>query len=943
MREWPTILCLKRFFLCRLMAIVSLFAFHLSMAGEVVDSLYHVYMNADAAHKVKIVNDISQHLYSQEITDSLYQCKMSSSANELDAMLYYLMSEHYYDNEDFEKALEAGLQAEQLSHHRKADKFRSDVLGALCNAQFRLEDYSGALKSLLAAYQVDKKINNPELISSDLNSLSAIYLSVKQPEPGIHFIEKAIEMERQLDRPDRLATRLGLACELYLLNNDPDKAMKAIDEAYSICQSRGEAEKAAVRMVQKGAVLEHLGRLNEAHSIITKALPALEKANNIYSLALAHNQLGSIEYKLGNRELATTHYKKALEQSIRCGSPNVERKAEHGLWETMRESNPSVALIHLERYTALNDSLYNKTSALQLQVMETTIHDIEMSELDKKSKIFGELIKWGGLTLVVMLAAMAAAMFFSRRRSKKALHIQRQTQEMRSHFFTNITNELQTPLTVVMNAGQQLQQGHKSTPEENRQVGELIVKHGKSMLELVNQLLDIDKVRSGVGQPELKEADIVLYVKLLVSNYNYLANQKLITLDFSCPVNSLTVSFAPEFIRKIVHGLIESAIKFTDRNGVVSIKLTPIENDRMRLIVSDNGKGIPTNELERVFEPFTQSDNGDDGVETAVKLSLVNQIVQTIGGTITIDSEVGKGTTFTIEFPAKQADDSHAKGIAAPHQFAEDRIKSGGGANAKTKRLAFVVENNEDVAFFIANLLRDDFDLRFAVDGQEALQNAMEMVPDLIITNMMMPVMDGKQLMQQLRSTSLLNHIPIIALTDDTSDRERLACIRAGADAVLVKPFNSTELKLVANHLITQRSILRERYVKADNNTPDDAASSLSKEDKDFINRLVDVIHAQMSKDDINIDHIAAAMSLSSKQLRTRVMAITGLTPVAYTLQVRLNYARRMIASEDLSLTAIASKCGFQNLSHFSKAFKQQFGVSPLQFRKTSENSNIIP
>lgn len=917
------------------MAVVSILTFHLTMTGENIDSLNQVYINADKSAKIEIVNRFSQELYDKGITDSLYHVTKSGGSEKAEAMMHYLIAEYYYDQELYEAARDHGLKANDYARKRKADKFRSDVLGVLSSAQFRLGDYNGALNSLLEAYQVDKSLDDKELISSDLNSLAAIYLAVGQPLPGIKFIEKAIAIERELGRNDRLATRLGIASELYLLADMPDKAMEAIDEAYQIEEQSGKTEKVAVRMIQKGAVLEHMSELDEARAVLMKAMPVLVAADNTYSMAVGYNQLGSIEQKQGHPESAAAYYKKALEQSIKCGSPKVERIAERGLWQTLRQSDPNVALIHLERYTVLTDSLHDKMKSVQAQVMETTAINFEKTELNRKSALVNDLLFWGGLALVVMLAAMLAGLFLSWRRGKKTLHMQRQTQEMRSHFFTNITNELQTPLTVVMGAGQQLIEGRKASTEENKRLGSMIVNHGKNMLELINRLLDIEKVKSAVESPELKPYDIVLFVKLLVDNYAKPAQQKLIHIDFSSPVTSLYVFFAHEYIRKIVHGLIGNAIKFTPRNGSVLVTLTPYENDRIRLVVSDTGKGIPGDELDRIFEPFSQSDHGDEGLETALDLSLVNQLVLALNGTITVDSGQDQGTTFTIEFPVQPAkNEADFNELTSPY-FLQDTMQP---THVKRhKPLTFIVENNEYLAMIAANKLRDDFDLRFAVDGREALQNATEMVPDLIITNIMMPVMDGKELMKQLRSTPTLAHIPIIALTSDPSTQERMSCIEAGADAVLVKPFYLAELRLAANHLISQRRAMRDRIVKVNDGTPEAPTESMSKEDKAFINRLVDVIHAQMSKEDINIDHIAAAMSLSRKQLRARVMSLTGLTPVAYILQVRLNYARHLIASEDLSLTAIASKCGFQNLSHFSKAFKQQFGTSPMQYRKSND------
>ena len=939
MIETSAIFHLKRSLLYPLLVVVSVFAFGLTMAGETVDSLYHAYLNADKSQKVELVNQLATVLHDREITDTLYHCSPSSPNTLVDATFHYLMAEHHYDLEQYESSMEEGRQARELLKDHKTDKFLSDLLGVLSNAQFRLGDYNEALKTLLEAYRVDKKMGNKLLISSDLNSLAAIYLAVGQPGPGITYIEKAIAIERQLGRHERLATRLGMASELYLLNNEPDKAMEAIEEAYAIDHESDHPEKAAVRLVQKAAILESKSRLNEARNTLLKAMPELEKADNAYSLAVANNQMGAIEDKMGHRDAALSCYKKALEYGIRCGSPKVERIAERGLWNTLRDVNPSVALIHLERYTTLTDSMHNEMAAIQMEVMETTANIIEQAEVDKKNRLHDNLFKWGWLALCIMLAVMLAGVLFLWRRSRKTLLMQQQVQDMRSHFFNNITNELQTPLTVVMGAGEQLLEGHKTNAEENKRLGEMIVRHGKNMLELVNRLLDIEKVKTEVAPPDLKEGDIVMFVRLLVGNYTTIAHQKLINVDFSCPVNSMRVIFAPNYIRRIVQDLISNAIKFTRRNGSVHVSLASLENDLMRLTVSDTGRGIPIEERQRILEPFSQSANGDDGVETSVGLSLVNQLVQALNGTFTVDSELGKGTTFTIDFPVQRIQNDDSIDTDSSRLFAEDRVLPTG--REKHKPLAFIVENNEDVAFFIANKLQEQFDLRFAIDGREALQNATEMVPDLIITNIVMPVMDGKELIQQLRSTPTLSHIPIIALTADTSEKERLACIRAGADTVLVKPFNSTELQLVSDHLVSQRAKISEHVAKSQDNTPDLADEQISKEDRDFINRLVDVIHVQMSKDDINIDHIAAALSLNRKQLRSKVISITGLTPVAYVLQVRLNYARRMISNEDISMTAIASKCGFQSLSHFSRAFKQQFGISPLQYRKNIEDINL--
>jgi signal transduction histidine kinase/DNA-binding response OmpR family regulator len=925
-----------------LLVAVAVLACHLTTMGTAVDSLYFIYQKSIKTGKTETANKLFQQLRQTDINDTPIHFNKSDKSAVLDAKVHYWMSEYYFSQGKYEPALTEGNLARELVARIDDTHLKSHVLGNIAKIKYHVGNYDDALKTTLEAYTLDKELNDENLISRDLFALARIYLAVQQPGLGIGPIERAIAIERNHESTDKLAATLGIASELYLLNNEFDKAVATIDEAYSLDHQAGRTVETAIRLVQKAAVLEGLSKLNEAQALIKQALPVLEQAKSTYVLAMAYNQLGSIESQLNNDSQAIAFYKKALEYSIQNGCPLTERAAEHGLWETMRESNPTVALLHLERYTTLNDSILSHSISAQAHAMGANNPNMELAELNEKSQRFDNMVKWGGFFLLLLLLLMVGAIFLAWRRNRAALRIQRQTEESRARFFNNITNELQTPLTVVMNAGQQLLESGKVNADESMHLGNMIVSHGERMLTLVNQLIDIDGVQSDINKPDAIRGDIVMFIGMLVNNFAEIAHQKLITLEFDSPVNSLTVNFIPDHIRKIVHGLIAKAINFTPRSGTVTVQLTPLENDRLRLIVSDTGKGIPQEEQERIFKPFEQSNNGDDGVSTGVTLSLVKQLVLSMNGTINVDSESGKGTTFTIEFPI-QTELHHEPGeTELNHHIAEKRIRQTRDGSSKHSPLIFIVENNENIAFFIASLLQKKYELRFARDGREALQNAQDLVPDLIITDIVMPVMGGKELISKIRNDSALCHIPIIALTANMSEQERISCFKIGADNVLVKPFSSSELQIIADKLIKQRYTMREQFLKTSNDMTDNTqAKPMSKADMEFINKLVDVIHVQMAKDDIDMEHVAVALSLSRKQLRTRVMAITGMTPVAYVLQVRLNYARRMIAADNTSLTEIASKCGFQNLSHFSKVFKQQFGVSPLQFRKNMDDVPI--
>lgn len=928
-----TIIDMRHRLLARLLVLVFLTAFHQPMKGEVVDSLYRAFLSTATANKARVADDLFAKLHDVQVCDTLLHYNKLGKEALADAKLHYLMSEFYFDSEQFEQSLEAGKRAEALLEHINDLSFKSDVMSTLANTQFRLDDYDDALVSLLGAYKIDRQLGNDELISNDLNTLAAIYLAVQQPRMGIYHIEKAIALERKLGRPNYLAIRLGMASELYLMDGDTDKALKTIKEAYDIDLKDGREEKAAIRQSQMGAVLEKKGQLDDARSLIEKALATLEKAQNTYSIAVCHNQLGGILQKQGQRAEAIKHYKQALELSIQCGSPKQERNAEHGLWETMREDNPTVAMLHLERYATLSDSLRNRITSLQMKVMDATMHDVEQSEEIETAMRERRILTWAGSLLGLMLIITAIGLFYSWRRSRRALQFHCQSQELHSHFLSNIAHELHTPLTAIMSAGEQLSKSTRTSHEENERLGKMIVTQSDNILGIVNQLIEIEEVESDSDKLIWKDGDIVLFTRLLVNNFSEEAQQHKVKLEFTCPSHSLMVKFVPDHLRKIIHSLLFNAIKYTSGGGYVTVKLTPLDDNKMRFIIADTGKGIPPDEQDRIFEPFTQ---GDNAVGTSLSLSLTNQLVKALNGDISVDSKPGQGTTFTIVLPVQ----SSAKAPFESRNNVAALTDQLGDGEKSLKPLVFIVESDDIVAQFTASHLRDDYALRMLTDGQEAYDNAQTLIPDLIVTSIILPTMDGKELIRKVRSHDELKHIPIIALTSTRGEQERISCLEAGANAVLVKPFNSDELKLEARHLIERQAILHERFVRSIETVPDKLIPTLSKEDQQFMNKLIDAIHALMAKQEISMDHLAAALSVNRYQMRARVMAITGLTPMAYALQVRLNHARRMITSnEDLPLTVIANRCGFQNLSHFSNSFKQQFGMSPKQYRKSPDNN----
>ena len=540
---------------------------------------------------------------------------------------------------------------------------------------------------------------------------------------------------------------------------------------------------------------------------------------------------------------------------------------------------------------------------------------------------------WINITMVSLLLLTILLLVFFWFRNREMTRRLEKHQNIKTNVISYLSQELREPMLTVMEAGQSLKSDNINTGTANRHIGELIVKHCSDMLSLLTQM----NIKSKKTAPTMRAGDFVYFIRSIVEGHGDEANKRQIRLEFKTPLKTLFVHFAADHIQHIVDLLIHNSFTHTDPQGTITVELLEPEKDRMRFTVADTGRGIPVENQPYIFTPshnerqLTHHNKVD--TEAVINVTLIKRLLDEMDGVISFKSEPGVETVFTVDLPFLPDSAS-----AWEHEKAMPNIDEWlrqDNTDKENAPMAFIVESDEGEAFLVARHLINKFNLRYARDGHEALQNAKGLLPDIVIADISLPDMEGTEFIRQLRADEKLGQIAIVAMTKDTSEQERVRFIKAGADALLVKPISPEEMRFAAQHFVELRASLSKQYEKAEaEKAPEPAEAPLSKADSEFLNKMVDVIHAQMSHGDIDMERISTAMLLSRKQLRTRVMDLTGLTPIAFVLQVRLNYAKDLMADSSMSLTMIANKCCFQNLSHFSKAFKQQFGVPPQQYRK---------
>ncbi|MCO6490920.1 MAG: response regulator, partial [Phaeodactylibacter sp.] len=535
----------------------------------------------------------------------------------------------------------------------------------------------------------------------------------------------------------------------------------------------------------------------------------------------------------------------------------------------------------------------------------------------------------------------------------------------KSRFYTNITHEFRTPLTAILGEAEWLRTrvGAFATQNINR-----IRRNGHQLLNLVNQILDLARLESGSLPLRNIQADIMLFTRYLVDSLGSLAESKGIDLSFSAEPEVYFMDFDPSKLRHIVVNLLSNAIKFTPADGKVQVEVKA-GGETLKVKVSDSGKGIPKEELPKIFDRFYQAppslpEGGESwrssylrrtGEEagTGIGLALTQELVKLMKGEISVKSEEGKGATFTVLLPVTKLEkveepDIEASVFIVPEQSTPDQPVISKPSNPDAPSL-LIIEDSPDIVAYMVNLLKEDYQILSAPDGVKGVELAQKEVPDLIISDVMMPEMDGFEVCRRIKTEVATSHIPIILLTAKADLESRLEGLEYGADAYLSKPFEERELKIRLRKLLELRKRLQDKFRAPGNwqaeggaNTPKkQAGESLlfdleqySALDAAFIKKLKGLIEADYSVQ-WKVPELAKEMLVSPTQLYKKLKSITGMYPTEFVRYLRLMKATQLMQEhQDWNNTRIAIEVGFSSLSEFSNRFNELLGVRPTQWRE---------
>lgn len=785
---------------------------------------------------------------------------------------------------------------------------------------------------------------------------------------------------------NRVTALNGLG-NIYMTLGNYQRADSALRLALEGEQALGSAVGQAINYSNLGSIFEKNGRLDSAFVYYQKSMALNKEVNNQLGISLCHTYLGGLYEKqyeydkakesytaaynlmkdspdewhalnslialarlshtLGEEDNELEYLSKAKAMAERIKSTEHQAEVYNLYYEHYKHSGDfQSALISYERANALQDSLLDMEKVNRIQNISLKIERdrqaIHMGQARQKLEQERNM-RYIGFTILgfilLILAGLLAMLFYTgrlRRRNHLAL---KRISTLRELFFTNVTHEFRTPLTVILGLSHDLQE-MTFTPEEVGEKAKVMERQGKGLLALINQLLDISKIKSSVGNPDWRCGNITAFLNMIAESYHDFAMSRNIDLQFFAK-DDVEMDFVPDYAVKIMNNLLSNALKFTPEYGKVSVTVWR-EDEQLRLEVADTGEGIAPEALTYIFEPFYQAGNDTQHIGTGVGLALVKQIIDAIEGKIAVESTQGKGTTFRLSIPIhnycqqRLSNEIEYNKPILPEK--KEALKDAIAEDSSCHLL--IIEDNTDIAAYIGSQFGKHCTISYATNGIEGLEKAKELVPDLIITDLMMPKMDGFELCRQVRSDEIINHIPIVVITAKISEKERINCIESGADAYLAKPFNGDELRTRVNKLLESRRLLQEKFmqtmIESKGNREEEETAQPDRSDLRFLTKITDTIYLQLNRQkEINVSLLASNMCMSNSQFYRKVVALTGYTPAAYIQRIKIKKAKTLLEGDaDLSFSDIADQCGFNNYSNFVRAFKNVCGITPSDYKR---------
>ncbi len=774
-------------------------------------------------------------------------------------------------------------------------------------------NFNTALDYYKESLEANKDFGDKRIDAILFNNIGIVYLDLGMLDSAIISHQRALNLRRELGNDRGVVQSLSNIGEAYQKKEDFQNSIAYFLEAKTISASN-EREPLMPFIGEKlGELHLSLQNLDSANFYLQNTLNLKKKEGNYFGLSSTYRNLSALSEKQNKYQESLEYFKlyKTVQDSAFKASKNRE----------------------LAEVQAKYDTAKKEKEIGQLQ------------EQNRSQRLWQNIYAVGALLALIATGFIFQFFRYRSRKNQELLEIkesQRQQLEevnkLKTRFFNNISHEFRTPLTLILGPLEKL----KATVDSNVQpTVSMIERNGKRLLKLINQLLDLSKIEDGKVSLKASYVDILPLLKGWGNSFHSLAEMNNIdfSMDFSEDQYYLYADQAK--LEEVVINLLSNAIKYTPAGGKVTLEVESAEKDQngyLQIKVSDTGSGIPKEELESIFDRFYQASNTNinDAVGTGIGLALVKELIELHKGFIKVESELGKGSTFKVFLPLGKDHLLPEEITTIPisrnpmmDQSLEEEIPEAAIMEDEEKDLPMLllIEDNQDLRIYIREILNSHYQIQEAIDGEEGVSKAIEIIPDVIISDLMMPKMDGLEVCKSLKEDYRTSHIPIILLTARSSQEDKIEGLKSLADEYLTKPFDKEELMVRLENLIAIRKKMQAYFSHGDLLKP--KKLHLNSVDQIFIEKITEKLELEISNSMFSVEELAESVALSRSQLFRKIKAITNLSPNEFIRSFRLHRAMDMLQQKSATVAEVAYEVGFQNPSYFSKCFQKQFGLLP--------------
>ncbi len=746
--------------------------------------------------------------------------------------------------------------------------------------------------------------------------------------------------------------------EVYYKYNKPDSAIKYIKKAIRFYKKQHYEWNALPRVLGNSYRIK--GAFDLALQELHKALYRAHMDNIRSDIIVANVSLAQTFFAMKNYDSSLYYSEAALHSAGFNTFPDQQAQTYRLLMDLYKiRNNPDSAYKYTALTLQLKDSIYaaEKIRAVQRAQLE---QQMKMLQIEKERTAYQNRVKVYALIAIVLVILLIAVLLYNNNRRKqqtnqnlqaaqrKLLQSEHKLKEMdhlKSRFFANISHEFRTPLTLLIGPLEDLMKG--GSVEAFKDILPDMYRNSQRLLQLINQLLDLSRLDAGKYRIHTVSEPVIPFVKQIVHSFSSLADAKDIDLETDVDPDlrrdldqgSLTFYFDRDIVEKILTNLLSNAFKFTSPGGhiIVTLGLPEEETGFMALRVEDNGEGIPADKLPYIFDRFYQAENSGKRVAgSGIGLALIKELIELHGGKISVSSEQGKGSCFSCLLPlnkriaSEQDKSADNQAVTAPNDVAqtvEDQDSQPAENEHKELPLVLVAEDQRDVRKYICSNLKGQYKTIEVTDGTDGLKTAMDHIPDLVISDVMMPEMNGFELCAALKTDKRTSHIPVILLTARAEDRDKIAGLETGADAYLIKPFNSRELLIRVKNLIGLRNKMRAKFSGRLVVKPTEI--TVTSQDRKFMQKLLETVEAHMDDAEFSVEALGKEVNMSVSQINRKLKALINQPASQFIRSVRLERAMELLKKNTGTVSEVAFQTGFENPSYFTKVFKKQFGCLP--------------